>query len=418
MQRIEADVLVPGLGKPIKNGCVVIEGSSIAYAGAVEGAPKAGKGAPTVGVPAVMPGMWETHGHFMGILTGNLEEEIPRTPTAVSGARIAKDAEKALLAGFTSVREVGGLGVHLARAIDEGTVLGPHIYAAGSALSQTGGHGDFHSLPLSLVTDLSAVAGMTVLCDGVPECLKGVRSQLRLGAKVIKVLASGGIMSMLDSPVHQQFSDEELRAIVQEAGRADRVVAAHCHGKPGIMAALRAGCRTIEHGTYLDDEAADVMIENHAVLVPTRFIIERLLKYAKEAKVPDYAYAKLVGVHGQHAKALRLAIKKGLTIAVGTDIWTSGRDTPFRWGLNAFELVHLTAAGMTPLKAIQAATANGPLTLGPQAPKSGQLKAGYDADLLALSKNPETDIEVLTNPDSITHVWKSGQLVKGSSAAM
>jgi len=310
MLRIEADVLIPGLGDPIKDGALVVDGATIAYAGPIEGAPSAA-GATTLNVPALMPGMWDVHGHFMGIRTLNVEE-IARTPLAVLAARATKDAEVAVSAGFTSIRELSGLGVHLARVVAEGTIRGPHIYGAGGALSQTGGHGDLHSFPLDFIHEVSRRTGFSYLCDGVPECLKGVRMQLRVGARVIKVLASGGVASELDHPVHAQFSREELEAIVAEAARADRVVAAHCHGKPGIMAALRAGCRTIEHGTFLDEEAADLMRERDAILVPTRFIIDRLVRVGKEAGIAEYAYRKAVAINEQHQKALRIAIRKGV----------------------------------------------------------------------------------------------------------
>lgn len=411
MERIEADVLVPGRGEPIRNGCVVLEGRTISYAGPIEGAPKASSDARVARVPAVLPGMWEAHGHFMGLRVANVED-IVRTPVPVMAARASKDAEKALMAGFTSVREVAGLGVHLARVVEEGTLPGPHIYGAGAALSQTGGHGDIHAFPLQVVDELAALVGYLRRCDGVPECLKAVREQLRLGAKVIKVLASGGVMSEVDHPVHQQFTDEELRAMVLEAARADRVVAAHCHGKPGVLAALRAGCKTIEHGTYVDEEASEAIVEREAILVPTRFILERLVAHGRESAIPDYALRKAKVVAEAHGKALRTAIRKGVRIAVGTDIFLSGEATPIRWGMNGQELVHLVDAGMTPLGAIEAATANGPLTLGPQAPKSGRLEAGFDADVIAVSRDPAGDVRVLADPRNVRIVWKSGVRVK------
>jgi len=132
--------------------------------------------------------------------------------------------------------------------------------------------------------------------------------------------------------------------------------------------------------------------------------------------MPEYAYRKAVTVLDHHTKALRLAIRKGVRIAVGTDIFWSGEGSAVAWGMNGAELVHLVEAGMKPLQAIEAATANGPLTLGPQAPKSGRLKAGYDADILALARNPLTEIGILANPDNIAKIWKSGALVKGTEA--
>lgn len=406
MYRIDATRLIPGSGEPIADGAVVIEDGTITYAGPQEGAPGV---ATTHSVDTVMPGMWDVHGHFLGITEARIESFLATHP-AVSALRAAEDARLALMAGFTSIRELAGYGVFLARSIEEGTIVGPTIYGAGAALSTTGGHADVHSFPLDVVHTLLESKISSGICDGIPECLRAVRSQLRINAKVIKVCASGGVMSEVDHPIHQQFSDEELRAIVGEAARAERVVAAHCHGKPGIMAALRAGVKTIEHGTYLDEEAAELMLEKDAILVPTRWIVEQLNASGREMQMPEYAYRKLIVMVDQHNTAMKIAIQAGVRIATGTDIFVSGAQY---WGTNGRELVHLVDAGMSPLEAIEAATHNGPLTIGPQAPHSGQLLGGYDADVIAVSGNPLDDIGLLADGSNVTHVWKAGELVKG-----
>jgi imidazolonepropionase-like amidohydrolase len=241
--------------------------------------------------------------------------------------------------------------------------------------------------------------------------MRAVREQLRRGAAVIKVCASGGVLSEVDHPVHQQFTDAELATIVEVAGLADRVVAAHCHGKPGIMAALRAGVATIEHGTYLDEEACDAMRETGTILVPTRTIIENIL--ANLDQVPPYAAAKLTAIAATHADMLRMAIDRGVTIAMGTDLGLTGLDLPGAWGSNGTELRHLVALGMTPLQAIEAATATAPRTLGQQAPRSGLLAEGYDADLITVDADPLADISLLAEPGHITGVWVGGRQVKG-----
>jgi imidazolonepropionase-like amidohydrolase len=229
---------------------------------------------------------------------------------------------------------------------------------------------------------------------------------------LIKICASGGVLTAYDDPMHQQFTDGELRVIVEEAARAERIVAAHCHGKAGIMAALRAGVRTIEHGTYLDDEAADAMKDAGAILVTTRFVKVRMLEHGRRTGLPDYAYEKLVDTADVHRGAVELAIRRGVTIAAGTDTITTGADSALPWGHHALELRFLVEAGMTPLAAIEAATATAPRTLGPQAPKAGQLREGWDADVIAVAKNPAEDIDVLTDPANVTHVWKHGRLEK------
>ena len=413
MHRIEADLLIPGHGEPIRPGVVVLDGPVISYAGPARGAPDTPQ-ADRHRAAAVLPGLWDCHGHFLGARHFDLGR-MPLEPAALRGARCARDLAAALEAGVTSVREVGGLGVHLARAVAEGVLPGPSVYAAGAVLSTTGGHGDLHSYPLAWMEEFAHTDGTLCLADGVPGCMRAARQQLRRGARLIKVCASGGVLSELDDPVHQQFTVAELRSIVEVAGMADRAVAAHCHGKPGIMAALQAGVLTIEHGTYLDDECCDAMRETGAILVPTRTIIEDML--ASPDIVPDFAMRKLKAAAGTHAEAVTRAWEAGVTIAMGTDIAMSGSDLVNSWGRNGQELGHLVALGMTPLAAIEAATATGPRTLGPQAPRSGRLEPGHDADVITLDADPLADISVLAAPAHVTAVWQAGRQVKGQAAA-
>ncbi len=409
MHRIEAGLLIPGEGEPVTGAVLVTEGTTITYAGPAAAAPDT-PGATVTAAATVMPGMWDCHGHFMGMRTMDLAR-MPQEPTPLRAARCTRDLANALNAGITSVREVGGLGVHLARAVSEGILDGPAIYPAGAILSTTGGHGDLHCYPLAWVQDFARQDGTLRLADGSAECARAVREQLRKGARLIKVCASGGVLSELDSPIHQQFTLAELRTIVEIAGMADRVVAAHCHGKPGIMAAVEAGVATIEHGSYLDAEACDAMAETGTILVPTRSIIESIL--ADLDAVPPYAAQKLTALARTHADAVSMAISRGVTIAMGTDISSTGMDLPNSWGTNGSAPAHLVRLGMTPLQAIAAATSIAPRTIGPQAPRSGILAPGYDADLLTLDADPLADITVLAAPERITGVWAAGRKVKG-----
>lgn len=252
----------------------------------------------------------------------------------------------------------------------------------------------------------------TALADGTAECMKVVRSQLRAGANVIKICGSGGVGSERDNPIDQQFSDEEMRVMVEEATRAQRIIGAHCHGKLGIMAALKAGVKTIEHGSYLDEEAAELMLEKGAVLVATRTIVETILKLGKGV-LTDRGYEKAQALASQHESAMKLAVKKGITMATGCDfVGSIPGSSVMSYGLNGRELGYHVKAGMTELQAIEAATANAPLTLGPQAPKTGQLKEGYDADFIALDSNPLEDIAVLDGPEHVEYVWKLGKCYK------
>jgi len=399
--RIVADVLIPGRGEPIDGGTVVMEHAEIAYAGSTADAPPSSPDDDVVEVPAVLPGLWDCHTHFVGTAVTSLEA-LATTDLVGAAARAVEDAGKVLDGGITSVRDVGGIGLRLAPVVAEGRMRGPHIYGAGRILSTTGGHGDIHSLPLDFAHELTCNSGFSILCDGVPEVLKAVRTNLRSNAKLIKICASGGVMSEIDHPMHQQFSDEELAAIVGEAARAERVVAAHCHGIAGIKAALRAGVHSVEHGSFLDEEAAETMVEQGTWLVPTRYVCEALLQ--QEENLPRYVYEKGQMVSGVHEQAMKIAIAKGVKIAAGCDIFVSGQ----MYGTGSLEVMHLINAGMTDLEAIEAATANGPETLGPQAPHTGQLRQGYDADVITMDANPLDDRSVWGDAGRVTGVWQRG----------
>jgi len=404
--RIEASTLIYGDGASVEDAVVVLEGAAVSYAGPASTAPPT-PGAESVSVPIVMPGMWDSHCHFFGIRQPNLEA-LATESIMVRSMRTTRDARLALEAGFTSVREVGGLGVYLARAIAEGYVEGPNVYAAGSILSTTGGHGDIHSIPEEWMSGANRIDDLQ-LCDGVDESRKAVRRQLRKGAKVIKVCASGGVLSQYDDPQHQQFTHEELAAIVDEAATAERIVAAHCHGKAGIMAAVRAGVKTIEHGTYLDRESATAMSDSGAILVATRFVGAELLSQPPERGLVDFARQKLTETYRRGREAIGAALEAGVTIAVGTDILTSDD----QWGRNGRELSLLVECGLSPDQAIVAATSVGPMTIGPQALGSGAIRVGEPADIIAVSGDPRHQIEILSEAHNVTHVWKGGALVKG-----
>jgi imidazolonepropionase-like amidohydrolase len=411
--RVDAKLLIPGVGSPISDAAVVVEDGTLLYVGDKLGAPL---NPADHEVEVLMPGLWDCHAHLMGYDVLATQTAAITTPVALSAVRAANDAHKALMAGFTSIRELGGLGIQLARAVAEGSLIGPAIYAAGSILSPTGGHADIHSVRSSWVRELGE-ASFYRQCDGVSDCLLAVREQLRLGARVIKICASGGVASEVDHPDHQQFSIEEMRTIVDEAARSERVVAAHClASKAGTLAALAAGVRTIEHGGAIDDEVADAMLEANAILVPTRLIMEDEVRRGIANGLPQYVFDKEIAFLDRHATSMHLAIRRGVRIALGSDCYSSRDHFPAHWGMNGAELEHLVAAGLTPLQAIEAATATAPETLGPQAPMSGRLAPGYDADMIAVSKDPISDVAVLSDPDNVLKVWTHGRLVKDLAA--
>lgn len=416
---IKADLLIPGDGKPFSDAALVIENKIIAWVGQQSDIPEKYTAAPhrSYSVPYLMPGLWDVHVHFGG---GSFTGEdgpgymgfITMHP-ASGGARLARGCWEAIQRGYTSMRDVGGYGCEVAKAIADGEIVGPNIYGAGACLSQTAGHGDVFNLPAGVVYENLGVMkvtpghfGQTFSCivDGVDECRRAVRLQIRRGAKCIKILASGGVMSRDDEVQYAQFSEEELRVIVEEAARQGRSVAAHVHAKAGILAAVKAGVRTVEHVSFADQECIDLIKKTGTVYVATRLVTEFLLSTGGEGLDPStWEKAKLCGAH--HLLAYKLAIEAGCTFALGTD-------TPP--GVNmAVELEYAVKAGLSNLAAIKAATANGPLTIGAQAPKTGQLKAGYEADVLGLTANPVEDVRVLQDKENIKWVWKGGKIFKG-----
>ncbi|PSN72203.1 hypothetical protein BS50DRAFT_569748 [Corynespora cassiicola Philippines] len=421
---IRASLLIPGRGEPIKDAAVVLSNKDkkIAFVGSRASLPDTYVGCRRYTVPTVLPGLWDCHVHLMGVTSFNLSE-IPKTHPATAGIRIARSAADTLHAGFTSVRDLGGWAPEIALAIEEGTTIGPNIYSAGAAISQTAGHGDLWDLPSGWVRQCcgitepsqNATSGVSPLCiaDGLDECRRAVRLQLRRGAKVIKLFASGGVTSIGDNPLHQQFSDEEMKVIVEEAGRAHRVVAAHVHGKEGILAAIKAGCKTLEHGTYLDEECFALMKEKDLILVPTSTVVHEALKNL-DLLSPE-SREKVAEVSRIAGEMYKAAVAAGVKIALGTDLIISKPGTGLSHGNNGAELVYAVEAGMSPLQAIEAATATATETLGPQAPLSGQIKEGYDADIIAVDGNPLKDITILSKPERITHVWKGGKIYKKPS---
>lgn len=418
---VTSDLLIPGDGEPVDNGALVVENKVIVWVGTRDDIPKKYTDRPhkTHEVPYLMPGLWDCHVHFGGLNDETAEADgttgiaFIADHSATSGARLTKGCWEALQRGYTSMRDLAGYGCEIAKAIDDGSIVGPNVYSAGACLSQLAGHGDIFALPAGdalLNLGVSSVkaghfgGGMSCLVDGVDECRRGVRLQIRRGAKCIKVMASGGVLSRDDNPQYAQFSQEEVNTIVEEASRMERSVAAHVHGKAGILQAVKAGVTSVEHVSFVDEECIDLINEKGVIFVGTRTIAELLLKTGGKG-LPKKIWDKVKSVTAQSGNGYKMAIKKGCTIALGTDTEP---------GFNmALELEYAVEFGMSNLEAIKAATANGPLTVKGQAPKTGQLKVGYEADMLGVWENPAKDVKVLQKKSNIVWVWKGGKLFKG-----
>jgi imidazolonepropionase-like amidohydrolase len=416
---ISAKILIPGDGRPITDAALVFsnDNGTILFVGSSsELSEKILNQFPKVlqkyELPVIMPGLWDAHTHFGGSAPNALPLSGGYAPNKYASFGMAlKLLKEALCAGVTSVREVGNsYSQALGLLVRTGSVPGPHFYYASKAIGMTGGHTDEQYLPIAVTRhDYDTMyEGGGALCDGVPECLKKVREQIRDQADVIKVMTSGGVLSAFDQPTDMELSLEEVTAIVQEARRAGRSVAAHAHGETGIDSAIRAGILTIEHGSYLTPDLAERAKEAGMIHVPTVTIVQTFNQSQRPPEYDELQWAKGVVVMTHNSQAVRNAIAAGLTIAAGTDC-------PGSCALVGKEVTYFVDLfGMDPLEAIKAATAHGPLTLGGRAPKSGKLEVGHVADIIALDESPlsKESVRLLTNPQNIKYVFQSGKLVK------
>lgn len=401
--RVEAQALFRGYGDPIERGAVTIVDGVIDQVG-----PSSTVSTPdsalTYEAAFLMPGLWDSHIHFWGAVKGNSMARAFTNP-GLAGARSVSDANTLIGEGITSVRCLGGLGVEVGKAIEEGSVVGPNVHAAGAMLTIPGGHGD----PKPGIAWRTVNQSLTRrLCSGVDDCVVAVREQIRRGAALIKICVSGGVMSDADVE-EQQFSTEEIQAIVHEAARARRAVAAHAHGAAGIFAAVKAGVTTIEHGSRLTEEAAAEMARNGVILVPTRSILENA---SKRPDLSEHARQKAAALATDNLESIRMALDYGVEIASGSDLGISNSTGSHSFSNARAEIAALVKAGLTPEEALTAATSNGPKTLGLRRPQSGMLMAGYPADVIALNFDPFSEPDGWLRPDQVTQVWKGGRPIK------
>ena len=389
-------------GNVSTNQAIVIEGDkivSIAPAASAKAAPDA----TVIDLPnaTVMPGMIDAHTHItfdphFGYET--LGISVPRE--ALTGA---KNARVTLEAGFTTIRNVGASGfsdVALRDAINAGDVPGPRMIVSGPALSITGGHCDNNLLPFGYHATNEGVA------DGVENVQHKVREIIKYGADVIKVCATGGVLSKGDDPNHSQFTMEEMKAIVAEAHRLGRKVAAHAHGAEGVRWASDAGVDSVEHGHLMDDASIATLKKNGTYLVPTLYLVDWQRENAATTHLPEYARKKMDLVSQMGQNAARKAIAAGVKIGMGTDA------AVYPHGLNAHELAVYVRLGMTPLQAVQTTTINDADLLG-WSDRIGTLEPGKYADIIAVDGDPLKDITVLQN---VKFVMKGGEVVKNQYA--
>ena len=394
-------------GDPIENAVLVIKNDLIEAVGTADTV-EYPDDARTVDVTgkSIMPGLIDAHLHLFGFNRVTPWDMISEDPLH-QGIRGVMDVWKLIDAGFTTVADACcHQAIHLRNAIDEGSIIGPRILASRQGLSQTGGHGDLHYIPLKWVKEMPYAMGR--ICNGVSEVRAAAREQLREGADWLKIMATGGVMSEKDSPEGVQFSLEEMQAFTEEARNWGVRTGAHAHATRGIKQALLAGVDRIEHGFYLDGECLDLMVKQNSFLVPTLVVVDFIAHKGIDAGIPEINVKKAQAHQKAHLESIKKAYQAGVTIGLGTDFIASQM---FPMGNNAIELeLYVKRVGMTPMETIVCATRNNATVLD-LADTIGTLEPNKEADLLVVEGNPLEDITILKDKTKIVTIYKGGREV-------
>lgn len=387
--------IIDGRGDCISRGFVVVENNRIVQVG--KGSGPAKKNVPDVidlEGRCVLPGLIDCHVHLC--LDGSADpiQSLQKDTPALVTLKAARNAHLSLLAGVTTVRDLGslqGVSVSVRDAINLGVASGSRVVCSNQAVCITGGQGWQFSRQ----------------ADGVDGVRQAVREQLRAGAEVIKMMATGGVMTPGIEPGSPQFTFEELKTGAEEAHKAGRRIASHAQGNEGIKNSLRADFDTIEHGIFLDDEAIGLFLERKVTLVPTLSAPFHIMEKGEKSGIPAYIIEKTQRVQDAHMESVRKAYKAGITIAMGADA-----GTPFNGhGENLKELELLAGIGLSPMEAISSATRVASETLG-LGSRIGTIEAGKWADLIVVEGDPLQDITVLQKKDKLVVVMKDGKFHK------
>jgi len=351
----------------------------------------------------VMPGLMDMHVHLESeTKKGGYADRFTMNPEDLA-FQSAKYAETTLMSGFTTVRDLGGSGVNIAlrNAVNKGLTIGPRIYTAGKAIATTGGHADpTNGYRKDMMGDPGPDKGVV---NGVEDCRKAVRQRYKEGADLIKITATGGVLSLAKNGSNPQFTEEEIRAVVETAKDYGFTVAAHAHGAEGIKRAIRAGVTSIEHGTYMDEEGMQLMKQHGTWYVPTIIAGKSVMD---SAKIPGYfadvVVPKALAVGPLIQATFGRAYKAGVKIAFGTDAGV------YQHGQNYLEFVYMNEAGMPPMEAIRAATISAATLLGVE-DKLGSIQKNKLADVIAIDGDPLKDMHVMKN---VVFVMKNGAIYK------
>ncbi len=351
----------------------------------------------------ILPGLIDLHVHIEGEYDSHSYISKYVDNEADIAFRSVHSAEITLLSGFTTVRDLGGTGVNISlrNAINKGIIKGPRIYTAGKSIATTGGHADpTNGSNRKFAGDPGPLEGVI---NSPEDAVKAVRERYKEGADVIKITATGGVLSVAKNSKNPQFTIDEIKAITTTAKDYNMLTAAHAHGDEGIQRAILGGIKTIEHGTYMSEESMDLMIKYDAYLVPTLTAGKEVEKNAEiSGFYPEIVVPKAREIGPKIQATFSKAYKKGVKIAFGTDAGV------FAHGINAKEFTYMVNGGMSPIEAIQAATTTNAFLLGIDN-EVGQIKEGFLADIIAVNENPLVTISTLEN---VIFVMKDGVIYK------
>ncbi|MFH1292794.1 MAG: amidohydrolase family protein [Pseudomonadota bacterium] len=344
----------------------------------------------------LLPGFIDCHVHLCLDASPDPMSASLAQPMTLIALRAADFARQTIMAGVTSIRDMGGkdgIDIGLKQAIQSGLIPGPRMLVSGRLICMTGGHG----------------WQMGQEADGPDEVRKAARDQIKAGADIVKLMATGGVMTPAVEPGSEQLTEEELRAGIQEAHKAGKKTATHAMGTQGILNALRAGIDSIEHGIFLDEETISLMVKRDVPLIPTLSAPYYIERKGVEAGIPQFAVEKTLHVKPFYLKSVRMAREAGVRVAMGTDA-----GTPFNvHGGNLGELKRMVEVGFSPMEAIRAATQIASQVLGLEK-ELGTIEEGKLADLVVVEGNPLDDVSILTKKEAIRLVMLGGKFVKGN----